>query len=95
MTLLAQFRRSPRWLVLLVGFATLAVATASLMPHDEGTSEDIDCLVCKAGQKPLTELSVGLVAEPPSALTSEASHRRVLHPWAPVIESGSPRAPPV
>ena len=94
MTLLAQFRRSPRWLVLLVGFATLAVATASLMPHDEGTSEDIDCLVCKAGQKPLTELSVELVAEP-SALTSEAPHRRVLHTWAPVIESGSPRAPPI
>jgi hypothetical protein len=95
MTLLAQFRRSPRWLVLLVGFATLAVATASLMPHDEGTSEDIDCLVCKADQKPLTELSTELVAEPPSALTSEARHRTVLHTWAPVIESGSPRAPPV
>ncbi len=95
MTLLAQFRLSPRWLVLLVGFATLAVATASLMPHDEGKGEDIDCLVCKAGQKPLAELSAELVAELPLALTSPTPSRRVLYPWSPVIESGSPRAPPV
>ena len=95
MTLLAQFRLSPRWLVLLVGFAALAVTTASLMPHDEGNSDDIDCLVCKAGHQPLTELSAELVAEPPLALTSPTPCCRVLHTWAPVIESGSPRAPPV
>ena len=95
MSLLAQFRLSPRWLVLLVGFAVLAVTTASLMPHDEGKSEEIDCLVCKAGHQPRTELSAELVAEPPLALTSPSPGCRVLHTWAPVIESGSPRAPPV
>ena len=94
MSLLAQFRLFPRWLVLLVGLAALAVTTASLMPHDEGKSDDIDCLVCKAGQKPLTELSTKLVAEPPLALTSPTPGCRMLHTWAPVIESGSPRAPP-
>ena len=94
MTLLAQFRRFPRWLVLLVGFAACAIATASLMPHDEGKSDDIDCLVCKAGQKPLAELSAKPVPEPPVALTAPTPGLRVLHTWAPVIESGSPRAPP-
>ena len=33
MSLLAQCRLSPRWLVLLVGLAALAVTTAALVPH--------------------------------------------------------------
>jgi hypothetical protein len=94
MTLLKRFRLSPRWLVLLVGFAALAVTSAALMPHDDGNSEDFDCLVCKVGHQPLTELSAVLVAEPPLTLTSKAPSYRALHIWAPLVEPGSPRAPP-
>lgn len=94
MTLMKQFRLTPGWLVLLVGLAALAVTSAALMPHDDGKSEDFDCLVCKAGHQPVTELSAVLVAEPPLALSSKAPGYRALHLWAPFIESGSPRAPP-
>ena len=94
MNLLAQFRQSPRWLVLLVGFAALTVTTVSLVPHDAGKGEDLDCLVCNAGRQPLTALSAVLVAEPPLALTSSTPGYRVMFTWVPVIDSGSPRGPP-
>lgn len=94
MTLLKQFRLSPRWLVLLVGFAALAVSTVALLPHDDGVGDDVDCLVCKAGHQPLTELSPQLVAEPPLALASHAPRDRASTPLAPVVDTGSPRAPP-
>ena len=94
MTLLKQLRLSPRWLVLLVGFAALAVTTAALVPHDEGNSEDFDCLVCKAGQQPLTDLSADLVAEPPLALATTAPTIGAPSTLSPIFEPGSPRAPP-
>jgi len=95
MTLMKQFRRSPRWLVLLVGFAALTVATAALIPHEEGNAADVDCLVCKAGHQPLTELSAELVAEPPLVLASALPVYRVQLRRAVVLDAGSPRAPPV
>ena len=70
MSLLAQCRLSPRWLVLLVALAALAVTTAALVPHDDGKFEDQGCLVCKAGHQPLTQLTVELVSEPPVDFTS-------------------------
>jgi hypothetical protein len=92
---LKQFRPSSKWLVLLVGLAALAVTTAALMPHDDGTSEDMDCLVCKAGHQPMTELSADLVAEPPLTPTHHAPVRKASIAPTPVFEAGSPRAPPV
>ena len=94
MNCLAKFRLSPRWLVLLVGFAALAATTAAFVPHDEGIGEDLDCLVCKAGNQPLTELSVELVGEPPIALSSSTPIFEASFTKSPVIESGVPRAPP-
>ena len=94
MNLLARFRRSPRWLVLLVGFAALTVTTASLLPHDAATGEDLDCLVCSAGRQPLAALSTVLIAQPPLALTAPTPGYRIMFTWVPVIDSGSPRAPP-
>lgn len=94
MTFLAQCRRSPRWLVLLVGFAALAVTTAALVPHDEGNIEDQDCLVCKAGHQPLTELTVELVSEPPRGITSKTpTYCGALAPVV-LVDSCAPRAPP-
>ena len=94
MSLLKQFRLSPRWLVLLVGVAAFAVTTAALVPHDEGISEHFDCLVCKAGHQPLTELSVQLIAEPPAGFTSRAPAHEVSLETTPLVASRSPRAPP-
>ena len=95
MSFLAQCRLSPRWLVLLVGLAALAVMTAALVPHDDGKVEDQDCLVCKAGHQPLTQLTVELVSEPPVDFTSTTpAYRAALAPTD-VVESGAPRAPPV
>ena len=95
MAFLEQFRSSPRWLILLLGLATLVVTTVALMPHDDNIGEDVDCLVCKAGQKPPTEPSTRLVVEPPLAQISRAPVCPVQRCWTPIIESGSPRAPPV
>ena len=95
MTPLKQFRLSPRWLVLLVGLAVFAVTTASLMPHQDSIGEDIDCLVCKAGHQPLTELSPELVAEPPLVAASRAPGYQASPTLNPVVQSGSPRAPPL
>ena len=94
MTLLAQFRHSPRWLVLLVGLAAVAVTTVALLPHDNGNGEDFDCLVCKAGQKPLTELSVEATGVPPVVLTSSVPDVRSAVPADAIVDSGSARAPP-
>ncbi len=94
MNSLARFRQSPRWLVLLIGFAALTVTTASLVPHDAGKSEDLDCLVCGAGRQPLTALSAVSLAQPLLALTAPTPGYRVMFTWVPVIGSGSPRAPP-
>lgn len=95
MTLLEQFRLSPRWLVLLVAFAALGVTTIALLPHDDSKNGDFDCLVCKAGQKPITELSANLDPEPPLTLASRAP--LYVAPTTPslVFESSSPRAPPL
>lgn len=94
MTVLAQFRLSPRWLVLLVGFTALLVTTAALVPHDDVSSDDRDCVVCKAGSQPLTELSVELIAEPPVPLVTSTPAYRVPLERAVTLEAGSPRAPP-
>ena len=89
MTFLAQCRLSPRWLVLLVGLAAIAVTTAALVPHDEGNIEDQDCLVCKAGHQPLTELTVELASEPPVGLLSAAPICSVSLAPAAVVDSGT------
>lgn len=94
MTMLARFRLSPRWLVLLVGLAAVAVTTVALLPHDDGNGEDFDCLVCKAGHEPLTELYVEATGVPPVVRTSSAPvYRSDVHADA-VVDAGSARAPP-
>ena len=95
MSFLAQCRLSPRWLVLLVGLAALAVMTAALVPHDDGKVEDQGCLVCKVGHQPLTQLMVELVSEPPVDFTSTTPAYRAALASIDVVESGTPRAPPV
>ena len=95
MSFLAQCRLSPRWLVLLVGLAALAVMTAALVPHDDGKVEDQGCLVCKVGHQPLTQLTVELDSEPPVGFTSTASAYCAALASIDVVESGTPRAPPV
>lgn len=94
MTLLEHFRLSPRWLILLVAVAALAVTTVALVPHDEGNSDDIHCLVCKAGHQPLTELSAELVAEPPIAVISALATYQVELKRGVADAPVSPRAPP-
>ena len=95
MNLLAQCRLSPRWLVLLVGLAALAVTTVALVPHDDGNIDEQNCLVCKAGHQPLTELTVELVSEPPVSVRSTAPAYRVDVPSNATVECGVARAPPV
>lgn len=94
MTSLKQLRRLPRWLILLFGFIALAVTSAALMPHDDGTGDDIHCLVCKAGHHPLTELSAGLAPEPPLTFTAFAPPCELSFALSPVYEPRSTRAPP-
>jgi len=93
-TLLEHLRRSPRWVILLVGIAALAVTTAALIPHNDN-GEDLDCLVCKAGHAPFTELTVVLVAEPPLEISSFQPERRAQIARALARDTASPRAPPI
>jgi hypothetical protein len=95
MSVLAEFRLFPRWLVLLVGFAVLLVTTTALLHHDDASSDDRDCVVCKAGSQPLTELSVNLIVEPPFPLVTSTPAYRVSLERAAILDAGSARAPPV
>ena len=89
-----QCRLSPRWLVLLVGLAALAITTAALVPHDDGNIEEQHCLVCKAGHQPLTELTVELISEPPVGVLFIAPAYRVDVPSNEAVDCTEARAPP-
>ena len=95
MNILAQLRLSPRWLILLVGLAALAVTTVALVPHDDGRVEDQDCLVCKASHQPLIELTVELISEAPLGMAFSAPLRLAATAPTTVADPGAPRAPPV
>jgi hypothetical protein len=95
MSSLVPCGQTSRWLALLVGFATLAVTIVAVVPHDVGKIEDQDCLVCKAGQEPLTELAVELVFEPPVVHASKTPENGVAPTPLAFVESAGPRAPPV
>ena len=92
MTHLQRFWLSPRWLVLLVAFAAIAVTTAALLPHDD--SEERSCLVCKASQQPVSELASLSDSAPPIVPISLAPVHTSGLSSPPDIESGPPRAPP-
>ncbi|MGH9324552.1 MAG: hypothetical protein ACRD21_13895 [Vicinamibacteria bacterium] len=84
-------KRPASWLVLLTVLASLAVATAGVVPHGD---DDQSCLVCKVRQQPLQEQSGMLALEgPPSAafgaLLFEAFELR-----SHVVGATASRAPP-
>lgn len=83
--------------VIALGMALLSIAVAgfAFAPHGDGPSEDLDCLICKAGQKPLTELqaqapSTRHETESASGFERSTPAVRIL-----VVDPGSPRAPPI
>ena len=94
MNLLSKCRLSQRWLVLLVGLWVLAFATVALVPHDDGNIDEQNCLVCKAGNQPLTKLIVGLISEPPLGVVSAPPAYRVDVSLNTLAECGQARAPP-
>ncbi len=94
MSVFERFRQSPRWLILFVCVAALAVSAAAFLPHDDTGGEDLDCLVCKAGQTSFTDLSVVDAGEPPVLWTSKGPEYRAPLVHERVLETGSPRAPP-
>ena len=94
MNLLAQCRLFPRWLVLLVGLAAFAFTTAALVPHNDGNIDEQNCLVCKAGHQPLTELIVALISEPPFGILCTIPGYRVDVPPNAAVEYREARAPP-
>ena len=67
-----QFRLSPRWLVLLLGFAALVLITVASIPHhtNDAGGDHPECLLCKVGHQPLQLDTAWLPCELPSTSRS-------------------------
>lgn len=95
MRLFQPSHRFSPWLALFVAFVAVAVATVAFVPHDDTAGgEDLDCLLCKAGQARSTEVSVDRLVEPPLAETFSSPEYRAPLVHERVHDTGSPRAPP-
>lgn len=94
--MLEVLRASPRWLVLLGGFSAIAVTTVAYVPH-EGVedAEDASCIICKAAQQPLQELSADNELVPPPGDRSTTPRLERSLEARRHVESACPRAPPV
>jgi hypothetical protein len=88
---LLRYRSQARWLVLLAGLASVAVAIAGLVPHGD---DDRHCLVCKVGQQPLEELGATVVLSAPPQPILRARNDGACELRSFVAESASPRGPP-
>jgi hypothetical protein len=92
MTVLQRFRQCPRWLVVALCFAALAIVSMEFVPHDEVDGRH--CLVCKASQQPLQENVAVLVPDQPGVHVSFAPAFEASLTSLPIVDSSSPRAPP-
>ena len=92
-TMLERIRRSPKWLIVLIGVVALTVTSAALVPHDED-ADGQRCLVCKAASQPLTELTIVSSIAPPPIVASSLHVCRVRCLITHHAEAVSSRAPP-